>query len=47
MDDNLKSLIRELCSRMEEILDNGDCPTEDGDYLYSLLADVRDGVAHL
>ena len=47
MDDELKEVIRELCSRVEEVLDNGDWPTEDHAYLYGLLNHVRDEIVHL
>jgi len=35
--------VRDLLNRVEEVIDNGDWPTEDADEVMQLVNDIRDG----
>ena len=35
--------IQDLLNIVEEVIDNGDWPTDNGDYVLELINDIRDG----
>ena len=47
MDEQLKATILRLCDKTDEVIGNGDWPTDEDSNVMELITEIRDGLAYL